>query len=49
MSKPIDKWIELKKINKAMQLVLLTRQKARGDQPFDDLNNFFREANKQIK
>ncbi|WP_153765868.1 hypothetical protein [Endozoicomonas sp. OPT23] len=49
MSSPISKWIELKKINNAMQLVLRTKQKARGDRPFDDLNNFFKEANKQIK
>ena len=48
LNKTINKWIELKKINKAMQLVLLAKQKARGEQPFDDLNNFVREANKQI-
>lgn len=46
---PIAKWVELKKINKAMQLVLLAQKKTRGEQPFDDLNNFFHEAEKQIK
>ena len=49
MSSPINKWIELKKINTAMQLVLLAKQKAKGEQPFDDLNNFIHEANKHIK